>query len=57
MSKKLIVALLCLILVVITTILKRENESLTYAGERLIVAIKESPEAVAVFNMDRGVFL
>ena len=57
MPKKLIVALLCLIIILISFISKRENDSLKSAGERLISAMYESPEAVAVFNMDKGVFV
>ncbi|MBQ7897699.1 MAG: hypothetical protein IJ323_05085 [Clostridia bacterium] len=57
MSKKFIVALLCLIIAIITFMSKREDNSLYSAGERLISAMRESPEAVEVFNMDRGVLV
>lgn len=57
MSKKLIVALLCLIIAIITLMSRREDTTLRSAGERLISAMQESDTAVAVFNMDRGVFI
>lgn len=57
MSKKLIVALLCLIIAIITLMSRREDTTLLSAGERLISAMQESDTAVAVFNMDRGVFI
>jgi len=57
LSKKLIVALLCLIIAIITLMSRREDTTLRSAGERLISAMQESDTAVAVFNMDRGVFI
>ena len=57
MSKKLIVALLCLIIAIITLMSRREDTTLRSAGERLISAMQKSDTAVAVFNMDRGVFI
>lgn len=57
LSKKLIVALLCLIIAVITLLSKREDTSLHSAGERLVSAMMGNDGAVAVFNMDRGAFV
>lgn len=57
MTKKLIVALLCLIITLIAFISGVKNGNLTSAGEKLILAMHNSPRAVAVFNLDRGVFI
>ena len=57
MSKKLIAALICLIIVLLSYMIFGRGESLEEAEARLILKMLSSPEAVAVFNLDGGVFV
>ncbi len=60
MSKKLAVAILCLIIVLISIVSGKENRTLDDAGELLVSKMLENEKAVEVFNMhsfqERGVF-
>lgn len=56
MSKKLIAALICLIIVLLSFSTSRHS-SLESASEALVAKMMEIPEAVAVFNLERGVFV
>ena len=57
MSKKLIAAVICLIIVLLSYMLSGHGGSLKDAEARLISKMLSSPEAVAVFNLDGGVFV
>lgn len=55
--KKLTVAIICLIIMLISFILKDDNRTLDDASAILISKMMSSPEAVEVFNLDGGVFV
>lgn len=57
MRKKLTVAVICLIIMLLSIILKRENRTIDEASDILIMKMMNVPEAVAVFNLDEGVFV
>lgn len=60
MSKKLAVVILCLVIVLVSILLGKENRTLSDAGELLISKMLESEKAVEVFNMhsfeQRGIY-
>ena len=60
MSRKLLVVILCLIIVLFSIVKGQKNRTLTEAGDMLISKMLESEKAVAVFNMhsleERGVY-
>ncbi len=57
MSKKLIAAVICLIIVLLSYMLSGHGGNLRDAEARLVSKMLSSPEAVAVFNLDGGVLV